>query len=409
MCEDYQGPGGGSRPVVGFAAVRTRTTIATVAATIAAGSAAGWPTAARAVDGVRPRSLVTWSDVPCMTVVERNADPIVALDYDISFEDTDHTADEVETGRRHQMIGFCRQHSPQSPLPTWLTQADVDDAASVPLLDPEDIAAEDILDVGTTWTDCSARIVPDDARLPITDAQAAQDVMWDTTGVARGGWSVEGYTWDPPFNQWAPRGGVVAVFDDAAAADNPPVAAISTGELNIFANEIAVIEGCVVAGEGSTLTASWAETVPGPDQVWTTFLEDEPVDATTFALDFVPPEAIVGSAANVRVEITDAMDQTYTAYMGYAIIVLPGGSTGGCDESGGGFLEDPGCETSSGSTTAPTETSTTQGTSDGEDSSGAAPADPKTEPSCGCTAQRSPSAWLLVPIVALARRRRSKN
>src|SRR5688500_8876477 len=138
------------------------------------------------------------------------------------------------------MLGFCRQHSPQSPLPTWLTQADVDDAASVDIVDPAAVDPEDILDVGTVWQGCTTRIIADDARRPITDAAAAEGVQWDTTGLARGGWAIEGYTWDPPFNQWVTRDGVVAVFDDASASDNPPVAAITTGELNIFADEVAL-------------------------------------------------------------------------------------------------------------------------------------------------------------------------
>jgi hypothetical protein len=157
------------------------------------------------------------------------------------------------------------------------------------LLDPADIEIEDILDLGTVWQDCSTRIIPDDMRRPITEAEAAAGVQWDTTGLAQGGWAIEGYTWDPPFNQWAPRGGVVGVFDDASASDNPPVAAISTGELNIYADEVALVEGCVVATDGATLTASWAETVPGDQQVWTPFLEAEPVVGTSFAIDFMPP------------------------------------------------------------------------------------------------------------------------
>jgi len=357
---------------------------------------------AGAADGIRPRSLVVWTDAPCMTIVERDADPVVAIDYSISFEDTDHTGDEVDTGRRHQMIGFCRQHSPQSPLPTWLTQADVDDAASVALVDPADVDPEDILDLGTTWQDCTTRIIADDERRPITEAAAAQDVLWDTTGLARGGWAVEGYTWDPVFNQWVPRGGVVAVFDDAGADDNPPVAAISTGELTIYEDEVALVEGCVVATDGATFTASWAETVPGPDQVWTAFLEDEAVVGTTFAIDFSPPEQIVGGPANIRVEVVDAGGQSYVAYMREAVIVLPGSGTG-CADSGGGFLGDPGCDATSSGTSSAIDTTSTADTGE---SSGATAEDLQNDPTCGCTHETPRAPWLLVPLLGLVRRRR---
>lgn len=358
---------------------------------------------AAATDGIRQRSLVVWSDVACMTVVERDVDPTVALPYGISFEDTDHTADEVETGRRHQMIGLCRQYSPQSPLPVWLSQADLDDAASVGLLDPDDPDPPEVLDELSQWADCVVRIVADADRRPITQAAAAEGVVWDTTGIARGGWIVEGYTWDPPFNQWAPRPGVVAVFDDAGAADNPPVAAISTGELSIYAEDTATIEGCVVAAQGSTMTASWALTVPGDEQQWETFAVDEPVEGSAFGLAFTPPEATVGGFANIRVAVTDPMDQTYTAYMRAPVAVLPGG--GGCNDSGGGFLGDPGCDpdTTAG-TTADTATAGTTGGGTSTTDTTAPAADPPPGESCACTA--APAGWWGLPLLLLAARRR---
>lgn len=359
---------------------------------------------AAAADGLRPRAVIVWTDVPCMTVVERDVDPVLHLDYGISFEDVGHTADEVETGRRQQMIGFCRQHSPQSPLPTWLTQADVDDAASIPLVDPADIPPEGILDLAPAWADCTTRIVPDDQRRPITEAAAAEGVDWDTTGLARGGWVIEGYTWDPPFNLWAPRPGVVAVFDDAAATDNPPVAAISTGELSIYSDDVAMIEGCVVATPGTTLSAAWAQTVPGDEQVWTPFVTDEPVEGSAFTVAFTPPDEIVGSSANFRVELVDAAGQSYVAYMREAIAVLPG-SGGGCASSGGGgFLGDPGCDDTSGTTAAPETSGDPPATT--ESSAGGSP-DPTEPEGCGrCASTPTTTCGILVPVLAAVRRRR---
>jgi hypothetical protein len=359
---------------------------------------------ASAADGLRPRAVIVWSDVPCMTVVERDVDPVLHLEYGISFEDLGHTADEVATGRRQQMIGFCRQHSPQSPLPTWLSQADVDDAASIPLIDPADIPPEGILDLAAAWTDCTTRIVPDEQRRPITEAAAAEGVAWDTTGLARGGWAIEGYTWDPPFNLWAPRPGVVAVFDDAAATDNPPVAAISTGELSIYADDIAMIEGCVVATPGTTLSAAWAQTVPGDEQVWTPFVTDEPVEGSAFAIAFAPPEAIVGSNANIRVEFVDAVGQSYVAYMREAIAVLPG-SGGGCASSGGGgFLGDPGCNDTS--TTDPVVDTTGDPPATTETSAEAPSASGDPQGCAGCSSTPATTCGILVPVLAAVRRRR---
>lgn len=371
------------------------------------------PATAHAVDGIRPRSLVVWNDTPCMTIVDRSVDPVVHMPYAVSFEDTEHTDDEVETGRRHQMIGLCRQHTPQAPMPVWLSQADVDDAATVDLVDPADVLADEILDTMPQWADCAVRIVADADRRPITDAAGIEGVDWDTTSVAEGAWVVEGYTWDPAFNQWSPRGGVIAVFDDASAPDNLPAAAITTGEVIVKSNEAATIEGCVVATEGSTLRADWAIPAPGDEQVWQSFVEDVAIDGTTFAIDFLPPEEIIGGSANLRVEIIDAMGRSYTAYMVDQVTVIPGG--GGCADSGGGFLEDPACDTSSGtnagssSGTAQTgdTTAAANDTGDGSTSNGI---DGPSEP-CNCReTQRSdaPTAALLLGVVAWMRRRRSR-
>lgn len=373
------------------------------------------PATAYAVDGIRPRSLVVWTDPPCMTVVDRSVDPVVHLPYAVSFEDTEHTDDEVMTGRRHQMIGLCRQHTPQAPMPVWLSQADVDDAATVDLVDPADVGTNEILDTMRQWSDCAVRIVPDAQRRPITEAAAAEGVDWDTTSVAEGAWVVEGYTWDPAFNQWSPRRGVFAVYDDASAPNNPPAAAITSGEVIVAANDAATIEGCVVAPEGSTLRADWAEPAPGDEQVWQSFLEDMPIAGTTFAIEFMPPVELVGGSANLRVEIVDAMGRSYTAYMIDQVSVIPGG--GGCDETGGGFLEDPGCESSGSGTadssgTSLTTSEATTGSEGDADSSTTMGEDGPPPESCGCTESRPRNVaslgWLL-GVLAFVRARRPRG
>jgi MYXO-CTERM domain-containing protein len=370
-------------------------------ACLAAAAALLVPATSQAMDGIRPRSLVVWNDVPCMTVVDRAVDPVVHIPYGISFEDTAHTLDEVMTGRRHQMIALCRQRSPQAPMPVWLSQADVDDAATVGLVDPADVGLEEILDTMAQWSDCAVRVVADADRRPITAAAAAEGVDWDTTGVAEGGWVIEGYTWDPAFNQWAPRRGVFAIYDDASAPDNPPAAAVITGEVIVAANEVAMIDGCVVAPEGSTMRVDIAEPAPAEAQVWQTFLAEMPVDGTTFSIPFAPPAELVGGSTNLRVEIVDTMGRSYTAYMQDQVTVIPGS---GCGPGGGGFLEEPACETTS---TGANDTSS--GTvSTGDETAATGMQDDPAPQSCGCRSDDArPGVVAGLVVLVLARRRRS--
>ena len=380
-----------------------RATTVTLGAAIALVS----PTAADGADGIRQRTLILWSDIPCMTVVERDVDPVVPLRYAVEKEDTGLTPDEVATGRRHQMIGFCRQHSPQAPLPTWLSWADVDDAAGVDLVDPDDVEPYAMLEDNPEWTDCVVRVIADADRRPITNAAAAEPVLWDTTGLPAGGWAIEGYTWDPPFNIWSPRPGVVAVFDDAGG-DNAPVAGILSEETIVFAEDTAPIEGCVIAGEGSTFTAQWSETVRGDLQVWAPLVVDEPVEGTSFSFDFVPPEAAVGTSANIRVQIVDASGRSTIAYRQDAITVLPGGGDGpSCDE-GGGFVAAPGCGTSS--TGGEGDGETTASTGEGDTSSDSAPAaDGEGDGRSACACSSTPSADGIFGLLLLAGWRRPRR
>jgi MYXO-CTERM domain-containing protein len=266
------------------------------------------PSAAHAANGLRPRTPAIFTDVPCLQTVRRGE--VLHIEYSVSFDDTELTPDELPDSRRQQLLAFSRQRfdfafpletSTQWPAETWL------------------------------------RITPDDPRMPITMAQAAMGVDWDTSDVTPGTWLVTAYTWEPENNLWSPRFGAVRVEDpgDPDAA-GPTVFLPRTDGLVADRSEPLVVSGCVQAPAGSTLTAYWG-TIEGVDEPeWVPFLEDEPVESGELSLEFLAP-AQTGSTVKLRLEITDSAGRGYVAYTPTTIAVV------GTSPANGGGGEDCAC------------------------------------------------------------------
>lgn len=303
-----------------------------------------------------PRTPVLWEPEPaCMTIVDRSVSPIVEFKYTIPYEDLVPmgATDEVDNSRTHQFLAFCRPHSVQLPLPNWLSQADVDIADAKDLVDTTDLKPTDIVETDPEWQDCMVRITGDEERRKIVFSQAAMPVTWDTTGLPVGPYVVSGYTWEPAFNIYSLRGGVVKVVDDPDLAASPPALAITNVDdsVIVYETELLHLVGCFSALDGSTITGYWAHTDnDGGPLTWHSFGEDTPVSGDEFDLPFMPPAETVTKLIAMRVDITDPMDRTYTAHLDALASILPGSppaESGGCD--GSGFIADPNCGDDSGS------------------------------------------------------------
>lgn len=366
---------------------------------------------ASASNGTKPRIPVDWSGAACMTIVDRSVETTVHLDYTISQEDTELTADEVEDSRTHQFFGFCRAHDPQTYLPGWITQSDIERAQLVGAA-PDEVEAEDILEANADWSECYTRINADDDRRPITFEAADAGVDWDTTDLAAGTYTVEGYTWEPPISIWSLYHGVIKVVDSPALEASGPAHAITNTEAVINRNETVTLEGCVSAMEGSTLTAYWA--LAQPEVEWQLFIEDDPISGDSYAVEFAPPEEAAGETLIMRVDVTDPMGRTYTNYMRELVIVLGTDGPGQCE--GMGFIGGAGCEGDTGTDETAgddAESSATSDASAGEDTSaGTTPGqdggDDASPGGCGCQSSSTPTPWALglLGFVLFARRRR---
>lgn len=376
---------------------------------IAALAVAALPAAALAGNGVHPRTPVVWpEDTACLTVVDRSKGATLLLTYTIPYEDTGVTVDEVDDSRNHQFIAFCRDHSRQEPPPSWLTWKDVDAAVSEGLLDAMDLTDDDVFETNIEWKDCWYPITTVEERRRITFAEAMKPVDWDTTELPAGAYSVQGYTWEPIFNIFEQRPGVVHVVDGPDVASAGPAAAVTTQTDVVFAEDSYTIEGCFRAMPGATMSGSWALT-NGPDLEWNLFAEGVALEGDKFTLPFDIPPGAVGETIALRVDITDPMQRSYTAHGVQLLTVLPGnsGASTGCDDEAS-FIAEP-CATEGIDTTMtgpPTSTFHATGVvSESSESTASAPM--QSDPAgCSCDATgASGAAWAWLIFLGTRRRR----
>jgi MYXO-CTERM domain-containing protein len=372
------------------------------------------PATARAGDGTHPRTPVQWpADTPCMTVVDRSKSSLLHFPYEIPYEDTELTPDELQTSRRHQFLALCRNYSPQEPLPTWISLKDVADWnewLAMLGFDPFEPEPDEVMDTHPIYGPCTHRITPDDARRPITFAEAAKGVDWDTSGLPAGTY-------------------VVQVVDGPDPAAVEPAVALMNTEDYMNPDDTLELHGCVRAMPGSTMTGYWSLT--GPEGLeWIPFAENVPIEGESLVLPYTPTEEARGETIALRVDVTDPMQRTFSAYPRQLLVVLKNavpGDTEGCNESGN-FIGNPNCEgDDSGSTSeggdssggAPTsstsqasEGATSEGSSVTGDSASTAPMEgPASGRGCGCRSGEAGGAWAWagLALLGLARRRRPRR
>ncbi|NVB40809.1 hypothetical protein G6O69_23420 [Pseudenhygromyxa sp. WMMC2535] len=322
---------------------------ATIAASlaIAAGLATATLAPGRALAGneAHVRTPVLWEPSPaCGLIVDRSETPLVHLPYSIPAEDTALTADELADSRTHQFFALCRQRPQTALLPEWITASDVARAEAAGLIEVGSVPTSEILELGE-WASCALRITPDDARRPITFAQAAQGVDWDTSGASVGVWNVAGYTFEPAFNLWSPRAGFVKIIDDPEDPQQDlPALALSAREQLVTAGVAAELDGCVDAQTPATLHLEWAAFAPKLN--WQP-IDEIPVTARgALEISWVPPLAAEDLEILIRARLVDAAGRETVAHAPSALAVLSctGNCPGESSESGPNSEDEAGSE-----------------------------------------------------------------
>ncbi len=365
------------------------------------------PRLAAAGNGLHPRTPVDWTGAPCMTIVDRSQSSSFPLVYEIPFEDTEVTPDEVDNSRTHQFFAFCRDRHLEELLPSWIAEADLTDADAHGLGDAGAVDTElEVLDNAPDWADCWVRINTDDERRPITFAAAAEPVLWDVSALPAGAWAIEGYTYEPWANEWWPHPGVFKIIDDPDPAATGPAAALTFSEQTVEFGDEATISGCVDAMPGTTMTASWAISGFGTAPQWQLISADMAATTGDFEFSFAPPMEAISNTLLIKIDVSDPMGRTWTAHGNANIAVTEDfGDDGNC---GGGFVS---CETDDGSDTE-TDTGTDDPAGDESTSGGAdpSPAADGDGGSCSCSTQATGAsniAWASLGLLGclLIRRR----
>ena len=360
------------------------------------------PGSARAGNSEHPRTPVLWPDSPCIHTVDRSSSPLFEFHYAIPAEDTALSIDEFEDSRTHQFIGFCRQWPAGQPPPRYISVYDLERAIAggfeevVELDDPEST-----LETSPIWAGCWTRITPDDARRPITYAAAAEPVVWDTSDLTAGTWTIAGYTWEPQYNLWSRAPWVVRVLDhDPPAQPVQAAATMADTDDALYFDASLEIELCVDAIAGSSVTLEWAATKQDPI-TWSPVVSAElqVSGAQSLTLPFVPPEPSWGATVLLRTTVDQPQAQGYAAHALAPVIVYKpsGGDTGDGDESGEAGASD---------------SSDTEDESGDEGSTGDPPATgdaPASSGRCSVDPEHGnlPGFWLGLGLLVASTRRRS--
>jgi MYXO-CTERM domain-containing protein len=318
--------------------------ISTVAAVAAV--AAAYARDGRAANQNRPPTVALFPDPVCLAVVDRSTDPVFHLEYDVAMDDLVKSPDEVSDGRTLQFFAFRRQFT--QALPNWITQDDVDRARAAPATGDFDVEPGEILATSSAWpTDQWARIVADDARLPISKAQAGMGVDFDTTGLDAGAWVIAGYTFDPELNAWSLRAGGIHVLDGPDPASAPPAIFLPQDDAVAQPGDEYSLDACVSAASGSVVTASWARFEGNVEPEWHEFATDDAVTGSTYTVQWTVPETCGSTDVKLRVEIRDPAGNTYVAYTPGSVRVLGDPDAAACTEAP---PDDPGCSCRAGNT-----------------------------------------------------------
>ncbi|MFV8756580.1 hypothetical protein ACNOYE_39045 [Nannocystaceae bacterium ST9] len=366
----------------------------------------GAPT--QAANMAHGRTPVLWPASPCIVDVDRSLDPEFAFEYTIPFEDTDLTVDELDDSRTHQFIGFCRQWPVKLPPPRYVSVGDLERAIEAGWEQPETLAdPESTLETSVAWAGCWTRITADDERRPITFAAADEPVVWDTSTIPAGTWSIAGYTWEPPDNLWRRAPWVVRVFDDVDAAA-PAVAIGSTPEL-LWGDMSVDVSVCVAAEPDATVRLDWT-VGKSKTLTWT---EGDPVavaGATRLGLPLAAPPEIWGLTLMLRAHVEDGMGAMHESHALEPIAVIePAGEDESTSDSGEAGTDTG--ESSSGESDAGEVGEVGETTSDPSESDSGDPAIAEagaTGNACNCssTPERGNLAGLSLVVLSLLTRRR---
>lgn len=344
-----------------------------------------------------------FGEVPCMTVVDKSTEPVVEFMYGIDEPIGEIPPDNTKLEDNHTLQFFALKRAFPGTTPNWIGDYDLDRVEALGIVDPAQLLPEHVLE----WTpelqaDEWERIVPDDARLPLTPVASAT-IAWDTSASDSGAYLVYGYSWEPPVNLWTPRFGAVRVLEDGSdpASGGPAVFLSVDLGATVTAGDDYLVRGCYDAAPGSELVLRWAARVPNAEWVWNEFGR---LDVEAGELEVVLPTTadLAQQTLAIRADIVDPQGRSSLAMAPVGVDVRPAAppTNPGEDSSDSGGESETGDDGSS----------TGLGDGSGSEDTGASGASNDDADGCSCSHKGRGSSgayWLMVFAVWSLRRRRT--
>jgi hypothetical protein len=276
-------------------------------------------------------------------VVDKQEHEELHVAYNVAFDDTALTEGDivVSDAKTHQFFAFrgallpydfnyelfsFTRLAPPVLLPEWITAADVKRAAQATntldgtAFSEQDIPEGAVLDANLQLTGAYLRVTADDARVPITFAQALKGVDWPLADVEPGLYTFAGYVFSPPYNAWSPRARLIEVVDGSPPG---PAAQLARIEGGLFPYQGRIVRGCIAAPEGSTVSGSFT-VLDRPEHGWIEWLASTPVASSALELCFQNPRPELTGSARLRLDVTTVEGETRSFYSIDTVTVLPG-------------------------------------------------------------------------------------
>ena len=289
--------------------------------------------------------------VECVQRVDLREVGELALSYQVPYDDTALMMGDIDLpdAKTHQFFAFAGTliadgfaqdfhafdaDGPAVRVPTWITIDDVKRAAQASgSLDATGFSASDV-PAGTVLDELPElrrrylRITEDDARVPITQAQAAKGVRWALAGVPAGVYTLAGYVFSPPYNGWAVRTAKVKIVD---AELDPPVLEVEPLRSSLFASQGLRVRACLDVPEGTELRAAFT-IGERPELGYLPWLDARPASSGELQLCFHNPRPDLTGSVQLRFELRAKDGRRWLYYAPDPITALPGGAA--CVEAG---------------------------------------------------------------------------
>jgi len=287
----------------------------------------------------------------CIERVDKREQSELVIAYHVAADDTVLMNGDIDLpdAKTHQFLAFdativpngydfelyARElDGPEVRLPLWLSLADAEraadasgaaDATGFSAMDvPEGSVLDDIVELQDRYV----RITADDARVPITMAQAAMGVRWPLKDVPAGVYTVAGYIFSPPYNGWMIRDAPIKLID---AEHDPPALALQRVQGSLFADQGRHVRGCMDVSEGTTLSGDFAVD-ERPEAGWVQWLPERPAQSGMLDECFHNPRPELTGSVRLRFLLRAPAGETLVFYAPDTITTLPG--NGACTEQG---------------------------------------------------------------------------